>query len=49
MHNGKTGGKILQGSNLYVSTQLWGMYQEFEMEDNRGNEPAPVLGGGGEI
>ena len=39
--------KILQGSNLYVSTQLWGMYQEFEMEDNRGNEHAPVLGGGG--
>ena len=46
MHNGKIGGKILQSSNLYVSIQLWGMYQEFEMEDNRGNEPAPVLGGG---
>lgn len=39
--------KILQGSNLYASNQLWGMYQEFEMEDNRGNEPAPVLGGEG--
>ena len=49
MHNGKTGGNILQGSNLYVPTQLWGTYQEFEMEDNRGNEPVSVVGGGGEI